>query len=871
MNEFNLKKTKSNRTGLSYILSYSSSEKKVGPVIEKYLDLKQTEFAYYNDESKPKIVFKILNDEGTEYIFNVYGSSGEPFGKSLVALDNCLYIGSFYPKIGFNGIVYRLKEGENVRIQKYSRGLLVDECIDENIFIDFPVVQRLKFECNYDIETKSYPTTIMDEIGEKAPVKNHIKSKTFVAGEERSHLTVLSALSFENENYLLGQYKNGSFNGLVAQFSFDTNSERKVNNFKLLYYVNGRQTGDFIFSYINPSDSGLISRPENGSLKEITEGIQLTFKNLDKPGFHKVTYYNKNVNKEKRETISKDDLESDVKKGIVKRLDVSVLDYKRKIIENYTALSEIKETSKTKVNVVKPKITPSAVLNSGSKLLNDLIGLDTVKTKITNIKNLVKKQKLNPLLKDKKINLSMAFYGNAGTGKTEVARLVAKIFNEEGILPTDKYIETDASGLIAEYVGQSKVKTHKLIQDAMGGVLFIDEAYGLLDGHYGDSKSFGDEAIEALLQDMENYRGQICVILAGYREPMEKMMKSNPGWPSRIKDDMKIDFPSYSLDELKLIAKKLLPPYKMDDECIDEFMKIVELKMEQPLFANAREVRNILEGITSVQATRTMTEFEIEIGAEYDLNITLQDIKDYEHENNIFFGSKTQTIRYPDWVDKNAIYNLLANNIEADIKILNAGEYDQPLLERYRFATVRIEVMTKDCNWTGTGFFISKEGLIATNCHVIDGAERISVKCVIPSSSGDDWDTTVDAGIVFLDHEHDVAIIALLNPKKNCSYIPLKIHDSALPIVPSSVFMYGYPIGKQDIAFIDGKVSSINKETSNSMIEVDLSGKPGNSGSALIEASTGKCIGIFTGAYGKDPNNLIRIAWPIQHLWNLIK
>jgi len=331
------------------------------------------------------------------------------------------------------------------------------------------------------------------------------------------------------------------------------------------------------------------------------------------------------------------------------------------------------------------------------------------------------------------------------------------------------------------------------------------------------------------------------------------------------------DTAKYSIEELELIAKKILPPYYMSDDALEEMMKIVELKMDQPCFGNAGEVRNIIESIEAVQASRTMKDFENELGSEFDLNITLDDVKHYEHENGIFFSSKQPDIFGLDWIENESVMDLVSKLKDPDIKLTASGEDDAELLERYRLATVRIEKLTEDGKSTGTGFFISKEGLIATNFHVVDGAARLLVKCNIPTSTGDDWSSIEDAKVVLADKEHDVAIIGLASRKKNCSYISLCSDGAPLPKVPSSVFMYGYPVGKQDIAFTAGQVSSINNETMHPLIEVDLSGKHGNSGSALIDVNTGKCIGIFSGASDNNPIDVIKYAWPIQHLWNLIK
>lgn len=255
------------------------------------------------------------------------------------------------------------------------------------------------------------------------------------------------------------------------------------------------------------------------------------------------------------------------------------------------------------------------------KQLNSLIGLSSIKRQVMMMKASLKKQKFT----NNKINLHMCFYGNPGTGKTEVARLIAKIFHKEGILPTSTFIETDRSGLVAEYVGQTAIKTHNVFQKAMGGVLFIDEAYSLAEG--GD-QDFGKEAVAALLKDMEDYRDKVCVILAGYKKPMEKMFELNPGFKSRV--NRYIDFPNYTREEIKeiviFLSKKT--KYTIEDCALDKIVDVIMSRSNESNFANAREARNVLDSIIDIQALRTESNVS-------DTNITIEDVNEYIDFNNI--------------------------------------------------------------------------------------------------------------------------------------------------------------------------------------------------------------------------------------------
>ena len=232
------------------------------------------------------------------------------------------------------------------------------------------------------------------------------------------------------------------------------------------------------------------------------------------------------------------------------------------------------------------------------QLLNNLVGLQSVKQSIRKIKAYALANK-----DSEELNLHMCFLGNPGTGKTEAARIIAGILFENGILPSGNVVEVDRSDLIAGYVGQTALKTEEKIEEAMGGVLFIDEAYALIpkDGSY----DFGHEAIATLIKAMEDYRGKFCVILAGYRNEMKEMLSSNPGFQSRIQ--FTLDFPNYDRDELKLIAQRMLTKreYEIADPALEKMLDITDVMRKDPNFANAREVRNLLDQVIMCQNLRT--------------------------------------------------------------------------------------------------------------------------------------------------------------------------------------------------------------------------------------------------------------------------
>ena len=260
------------------------------------------------------------------------------------------------------------------------------------------------------------------------------------------------------------------------------------------------------------------------------------------------------------------------------------------------------------------------------KQLNDLTGMQSVKTEINNMINLLKICKIREEngLQTPPVTNHMVFLGNPGTGKTTVARILAKIYHVLGVLSKGHLVEVDRSGLVAGYMGQTSEKVTEVIEKAKGGILFIDEAYALANGQQGD---FGQEAIDILNKAMEDNREDLIVIAAGYHDEMQDFLDANPGLRSRF--NRTIEFPNYDAAELVEImsnrAKSL--DYTLTDDAVqyvqDTFTRILACPPEN--FGNARSVRNYLDRVIHNQANRLIAENNFK---EEDLTkLTLADVQ----------------------------------------------------------------------------------------------------------------------------------------------------------------------------------------------------------------------------------------------------
>jgi len=270
------------------------------------------------------------------------------------------------------------------------------------------------------------------------------------------------------------------------------------------------------------------------------------------------------------------------------------------------------------------------LLQSAMDELNSMVGIDNIKNEINELVKLIRFY--NDIGKDvlNKFSLHTVFLGNPGTGKTTVARIMGKIFKALGLLERGHMIELDKQGLVAGFIGQTAIKTDEKIRDAKGGVLFIDEAYALSEGN-----DYGREAIETLLKRMEDLRGNFAVIAAGYTEPMNRFLESNPGLKSRF--DRIYTFNDYTAPELFKIAVNLFRAENMrlDNESYDFLQKYIThlYDIRDKYFGNARAIRKLVLELIQNQNLRLASIDKDQRTKEMLETVTIEDLKDLKLED----------------------------------------------------------------------------------------------------------------------------------------------------------------------------------------------------------------------------------------------
>lgn len=264
--------------------------------------------------------------------------------------------------------------------------------------------------------------------------------------------------------------------------------------------------------------------------------------------------------------------------------------------------------------------------------LNSLIGLENVKHQVGSLVNLIRVQKMREKqgMKTSDVSKHMVFMGNPGTGKTTVARMLAEIYKYLGVLRKGQLVEVDRSGLVRGYVGQTATRVQEVVEEALGGILFIDEAYSLtVNKGEGD---FGQEAVDTLLKAMEDHRNDLIVIVAGYTDLMDQFLESNPGLRSRFNNFIRFD--DYTAEQMMDILTKNLAEqeYKLSDDAKKAAFEMLKKRENNKPenFANARDVRNFMEHAITNQASRIVKMERAGEDKEILGTIEVGDLQDFE-------------------------------------------------------------------------------------------------------------------------------------------------------------------------------------------------------------------------------------------------
>jgi AAA+ superfamily predicted ATPase len=495
-------------------------------------------------------------------------------------------------------------------------------------------------------------------------------------------------------------------------------------------------------------------------------------------------------------------------RGVIKHQNIRTVDSESD--DRLLTLADVDELKKEDISLMGVQ---QEAQEDCEKELENLVGLKEVKEQLRQLKDYLALNQGHSNL-----SLNMTFTGNPGTGKTTVARLFGGILKKEGFLSNGHLVECDRSGLVAQYIGQTQKLTHEKFQSALGGVLFIDEAYQL--AHKDDSRDFGSEAVAALLKDMEDYKGKICVILAGYKAPMQEMLATNQGFQSRIQ--FEIAFPDYTKEELGQILDKDLAKegFTMDEEGRAFFLEEIEKKRALPTFANARTVRDALHGVELAASERLVA------NSSHTRLITKEDVEKHFLKGN------------PDLAKVSLPETTLPQEVidSSQEEFLQSGTpVDEALL-----TDATLTLIGKD-GFQRMGTLVSPKGLFLTTLEGLPEGELSTILRVLTYDKRALF-FTLGAKLLSVNKKNNLALFTLLQAPQNLAYLPLASSMNLLDGAPLEAL--SCPQGLGNLALLEVTKATLSSKEGQAP-KLIYEGKSGNEGSPLLDKNQKGIVGIL--------------------------
>ena len=445
---------------------------------------------------------------------------------------------------------------------------------------------------------------------------------------------------------------------------------------------------------------------------------------------------------------------------------------------------------------VEATIPPERMLDQALDRLEEMVGLEPVKEEVNKLMSALEVARLRREqgLGIAPISRHMVFTGPPGVGKTEVARALGDIYRSLNVLRKGHLVETDRSGLVASYIGQTAPKTLDKCREALDGILFIDEAYAL--ARPGDN--FGQEAIDTLLKFMEDNRDRIVVIVAGYPNEMQRFINSNPGLSSRFTKT--IEFPPYAANELAAILRVMAKRqnFVLPDDLESSLGPWIKLGMRNKSWGQAREMRTLLERAREAQATR--------IAHDSSGDVRQLAMADFDAAIRISGYRETVPEKISDTLVKIPALPRSVTPLSEGTSALQAA-----------VVTVKIE------GAHGSGFFISKDGYLLTNHHVVTENKFVTVKLTTGRE--------LPGEVLRTNKTRDIALVKV--NESGMVALPLRLEP---PEVASEVYAVGTPRDeKYSTTITKGIVSAYRTENDLSLLQSDVAIHPGNSGGPMVD------------------------------------